>query len=168
MGMLGQDANDDKKPLFRKWLSNQKKLKSGKQTIAIESIRLSASEEWILIETEECVGLLSALSSVGQEFWNNLQEFEGQGIGLKLIPSKGKIGFDVEFNEGKKVYYIWDENTLNLSTTKKLKSTSGTSLSTLTWETSQKLLEESSRKTSKTTTNKTQPSSTGENDSLEK
>lgn len=122
MGMLSGNESD-KKPLFRVW----SKKNPGKAT-PIESIRLSSSEEWIIIESEDCVALLNAESKVGQQFWKNCQQFNGKALGLQLIPAKGKLGFDVEPSKVKGDWVWEDDNTLEFGTRRTTKQTTGLAL----------------------------------------
>ena len=158
--MLG-NGDDEQKPLFRKWYKQAKQNKREDFTQIITKLKLSSSEEWILIETDECMALLNAESKVGSTFWKNLQSFDGQGLALKIFPVKGKLGFDIDFHENVKRYYIWEDETLHVSEKKSLESNSATTMTSLTWENAQKKLEKQSSKASKTTTKKSSPSVTG-------
>lgn len=156
MGMLSQQ-DDGQKPLFRKWCIQARKEGKKSLLLPIENIKLSSSEEWIIIEATEAVALLSAESKLGREFWKNLESFNGEGIALNIHFSKGKLGFDVDFDEKRKCYYIWDDGVLHLSAKKTLITNSQSNLSGLTWEASQQKLErlssKPSSKGSKTTDN---------------
>lgn len=101
MGLLS-GAEQDKKPLARSWFK-----KNPGQSSPVEHIRLSGSEEWILIECVDFVALLNAESKVGKAFWKNCQAFNGKAKGLECLPAKGKLGFDLEPSEliG---YWEWD------------------------------------------------------------
>lgn len=147
MGMLNQEDNGQK-PLFRKWCVEARKAGNKHLSLPIEKIKLSSSEEWIIIEATEAVALLSADSKSGREFWKNLESFNGQGISLNIHFSKGKLGFDVDFDEKRVCYYIWNDGVLYLSPKKTLATDSQNSLSGLTWEASQQKLETLSSKPS--------------------
>lgn len=91
MGMLGKQNGNDDKPLFRNWAKKQPDAFD-----PIISMKLSRSEEWIIIEGENSIAFLSAESKVGKGFWEQAQQFEGEAFGLMLVPAKGKLGFDIE------------------------------------------------------------------------
>lgn len=102
MGLL-TNKDDGKKPLARAFFKKYPDAKC-----AVIEIRLSSSEEWILIETVDFVCLLNAESKVGQTFWNTCQSFEGKAKGLLAVFSKGKLGFDLEPSETIG-YWTWEE-----------------------------------------------------------
>ncbi len=91
MGLLGKQSGNDDKPLFRNWAKKQSDAFD-----PIISMKLSRSEEWIIIEGESSIAFLSAESKVGKGFWEQAQQFEGEAFGLMLVPAKGKLGFDIE------------------------------------------------------------------------
>lgn len=108
MGLLGS-GNDNQKPLFRKWVKQYAKENPKAKTISdvIIKIKLSSSEEWVIIEGKESVALLSYESKAGQEFWELAKQLEGKGKPLILVPAKSKLGFDIEVQEGKTTT-IWE------------------------------------------------------------
>jgi len=108
MGLLAS-ADDDKKPLFSVWASRQKKAKVKAELIrdVIIMIRLSASEEWILIECKESVALLNAESKVGKAFWKIVEGLDGEMKALEIVPSKGKLRYDIEVS--KTLTCTWEE-----------------------------------------------------------
>lgn len=110
MGLINQE--DDKKPLFRVWVNRKKKAKTKPENIKdlVISIRLSSSEEWVLIEGKESVALLKADSKAGQDFWEFATTLEGELKQLLLIPAKGKLGFDVIPGDGKLCTWEFDED----------------------------------------------------------
>lgn len=114
MGML-QDSDDGKKPLFAQYVKTQKKAGIPLDEISdkVEVIRLSSSEEWILIECDNSVALINAESKVGKAFWEQIQQFEGKLKGLKIIYAKGKLGFDIEPDDSITVDWVWDEDKLS-------------------------------------------------------
>lgn len=154
-------GDDEQKPLFRKWYSQAKKTGRKDLALIIESIRLSSSEEWIIVETEENIALINAESKLGSQFWENLQKFKGEGIALKIFPSKGKLGFNIDFCEDVKRFYIWEEDKVELCEKKNVKSALTNGIGQLTWENSQKKLKELSEKTSKNSTEEKNGSATG-------
>jgi len=95
MGLLEKD--DDKKPLFRAWVKAQKKEGVDVTSIAsvIKNVRFSNSEEWLMLECEDCVAMIHAESKAGTAFWEFVQSLEGKLKALVVIPDKGKLGFDV-------------------------------------------------------------------------
>lgn len=97
MGMLEQN-DDGQKPLFRVWAKRKAKSRVKPENIfdVVISIKLSSSEEWLIIEGKESVALLNAESKAGTKFWDTVKTFEGKLKSLKLIPAKGKLGFDIE------------------------------------------------------------------------
>lgn len=113
MGLIDQTA-DGRKPLFRKWYTAKKKAGMPECEIfdSVVEIRLSGTEEWILIECTECVGMISAESKAGKVLWQTLQSFSGKLKGLKLVHCKGKIGFDLEPDDSIIVDWEWDEGKL--------------------------------------------------------
>lgn len=114
MGLLA-DQDDGKKPLFRVFCKQQKKLGIPQDEIfdVVETIRLSSSEEWILIEGQRSVAMLNAESKVGKELWDTIAQFTGKLRGLKIIPAKGKLGFDLEPHESLIVDWEWDMDKLS-------------------------------------------------------
>lgn len=126
MGLL-KGNDDDKKPLARAFFKKNPNAKS-----PVIEIRLSSSEEWILIETKDCVCLLNAESKVGQTFWNTCQNFNGKAKGLCAVLAKGKLGFDLEPSE-LEGYWSWDgDNKVEFSTKKE--STTGVKLALDLWK----------------------------------
>lgn len=109
MGMLANQGND-RKPLFRQWSKENPNC-----TDVVEHIRLSASEEWIMLECSECVALISYQSKVGQAFWQQVQQFQGKSLGLEVIPAKGKLGFDVQPSAIPGVWEWVDDNKVEFS-----------------------------------------------------
>lgn len=122
MGMLSTD--DDQKPLFRTWLKQQKRLGIPEQEIidTVESIRLSNSEEWILIEGENSVAMINAESKVGKEFWSTIETFNGVLKALQIVPAKGKLGFDLEPKENSAVYWVWEDTKVTCEVEKSTRS----------------------------------------------
>lgn len=101
---------DDRKPLFRQWSKENPSC-----TDVVEHIRLSASEEWIMLECSECVALISYQSKVGQAFWQQVLQFQGKSLGLEVIPAKGKLGFDVQPSAIPGVWEWVDDNKVEFS-----------------------------------------------------
>lgn len=114
MGFL-QGAEDGKKPLFSQYVKAQKKagIPIAEISDRVEVIRLSSSEEWILIECDNSVALINAESKIGKAFWEQMKQFEGKLKGLKVIYAKGKLGFDVEPDDSIIVDWVWDEERLS-------------------------------------------------------
>lgn len=112
MGLINSQ-DDDKKPLFRNWVKIAKKQGLDPIEDIVDEIRLSASEEWILIEGIESVALLNFESKAGQDLWASLQVFKGELKGLKIVPAKGKLGFDLEIAEDLTVFWEWSEGSLS-------------------------------------------------------
>lgn len=111
MGLLKQ-ADDGQKPLFRKYAARVKK-SGGKQSEIlelVESIRLSSSEEWILIECENSVAMLNAHSKVGSSFWELVTQFNGEMKGLAVVFASGKLGFDVEPHPTEVGHWTYEED----------------------------------------------------------
>lgn len=110
MGLLGK-ADDGQKPMFRKYAARIKK-SGGKQSEiveTVESIRLSSSEEWILIECTNSLAMLNALSKVGTSFWELVTQFNGEMKALAVVFASGKLGFDVEPHPTDVGYWTYDE-----------------------------------------------------------
>lgn len=98
MGLIA-DNDDGQKPLFRKWYRQQKKEGYIDSEIrdTVERVKLSGSEEWLIVEGQESVALINADSKVGQHLWGLFQQFAGKQLyALYLLPAKGKLGFDLE------------------------------------------------------------------------
>lgn len=95
MGLLEKD--DDRKPLFRAFVKAKKKEGVDVSAIAsvIKNIRFSNSEEWLILECQECIAMINAESKAGIAFWEFVQSLEGKLKALVVIPAKGKLGFDV-------------------------------------------------------------------------
>lgn len=111
MGLL-EKADDGQKPLFRKYAARVKK-SGGKQSEIIElveSIRLSSSEEWILIECTNSVAMLNALSKVGTSFWELVTQFNGEMKALAIVFASGKLGFDVEPHPTEVGHWTYNED----------------------------------------------------------
>lgn len=117
-GLLKND-NDDK-PLVRKWFKEQraKGLSDSEIMAVVDSIRLSSSDEWIIIETSTCVALIKAESKVGQEFWLLAQKFNGKARALIVVPDRNKLGFNVEMHEHDTGYWANYEGEVVYSKTK--------------------------------------------------
>lgn len=130
MGLLGDANQEQDLILWRKWVKQNKE--KAKTPQLISSISLSNSEEWIMIKTTEALALLNAESAIGKELWQNLQKFGGQGLALVIYPASGKLGFDIDFDEAKKVWYSWDEDVLTITAKQGKKKASLTSK--ITWE----------------------------------
>lgn len=112
MGLL-ENSNDGQKPLFRKWAKSfaRNNPKAKKISDFIIRIKLSSSEEWIIIEGKESVALLNAESKAGRAFWDTMVQLNGQGKALLLVPARGKLGFDVEIDTTNKlVEWEYDED----------------------------------------------------------
>lgn len=109
MGLLSSQ-DSARKPLASKYFSRLKKEKTPAEDMydVIHKIRLSGSGEWIMIEGEHCTALLHAESKVGQDFWAFATQLEGELKALKLIPSKGKLGFDVVVHDDLVTEYHYD------------------------------------------------------------
>lgn len=98
MGLLG-DSGDGQKPLARKYFAQLKKqgVALEDRRSSIESIRLSSSGEWIIVEAEDCSGLINAESKAGSTFWAFCETLHGKELsGLAIYEAKGKLGFDIE------------------------------------------------------------------------
>ncbi len=108
-GLLG--SNDDKKPFFRVWAKRKLKSKTKPENIKdiVISVKLSSSEEWLIIEGKETVTLLSAESKAGQKFWEFCQELEGKLNTLIIVPATGKLGFDIEVNSQAQTEWFQDD-----------------------------------------------------------
>lgn len=114
MGLL-QSEDDGKKPLFSQYVKAQKKagIPIAEVSDRVEFIRLSRNEEWILIECDNSVALISAEGKVGKAFWEQIQQFQGKLKGLKVIYAKGKLGFDIEPDDSIIVDWEWDGEKLS-------------------------------------------------------
>lgn len=111
MGLL-EKADDGQKPLFRKYAAKVKK-SGGKQSEileVVENIRLSSSEEWILIECTNSVAMLNAQSKVGTSFWELVTQFNGEMKALAVVFASGKLGFDVEPHPTHTGFWEYDED----------------------------------------------------------
>lgn len=111
MGMLAFQE-DEQKPLCRvyfKRLKREGRKPTDMQDIII-SIKLSSSEEWILIEGKSCTALLKADSKAGEAFWEFAQQLTGELKALLLVPAKGKLGFDVVPDETQTCEWEYDED----------------------------------------------------------
>lgn len=105
MGLIADD--NDKKPFFRVWAKRKLKAKTKPENIKdiLISIKLSSSEEWLILEGKETVSLLSAESKAGLKFWEFCQQLEGELNTLIITPARNKNGFDVEVNP--KAQTVW-------------------------------------------------------------
>lgn len=134
MGLISDNTknNNDDLMLYRKYVQQQKKLGVSEIVDNVLTIQLSSTEEWILIKTKEALALINAESKLGKTLWNEFKKFNGEGGELLIIPDKGKIGFDLIFGV-KKVYYIWEDEVLHISKTKKLQGLESSNMKGLTW-----------------------------------
>jgi hypothetical protein len=110
MGLLAK-ADDGQKPLFRKYAARIKKA-GGKQSEIVEiveSIRLSSSEEWIIIECQHSVAMLNALSKAGTSFWELVTQFNGEMRALSVVFAHGKLGYDVEPHPTESGHWTYNE-----------------------------------------------------------
>lgn len=110
MGLIS-DSDDGQKPLFRKWYRQQKKDGYSDTEIrdTVIRVRLSGSEEWLLIEGRESVALVNADSKIGLKLWGTIQSFGNkQLLALLIIPAKGKLGFDLEPNPEEVGFWSFD------------------------------------------------------------
>jgi hypothetical protein len=99
--------------LFRKWIREQKKAGVPAEEIKdiLISVKLSSSEEWLILEGQESKAFLYAESSVGRNFWETLCTFSGELKALEIVPAKGKLGFDLEPSETEVGYWkYFDED----------------------------------------------------------
>lgn len=111
MGLLGNEQ--DRKPLFRVWAKQKKKAsKSPNPTITdiIHCIKLSSTEEWIIVEGKESVLLINAESKVGNDFWQFATQLSGNLKQLIMIPANNKLGADIEPLDGKFCNWTYDGN----------------------------------------------------------
>jgi len=111
MGLL-QKGDDGQKPLFRKYVARLKKsgVKPSEIFELVESIRLSSSEEWILIECTNSVAMLNAQSKVGTSFWELVTQFNGEMKALTVTFAFGKLGFDLEPHPTESGHWTYDED----------------------------------------------------------
>lgn len=138
MGLLAS-KDDGQKPLFRKYAARHKKA-GGKQSDIleiVESIRLSSSEEWIIIECTNSVAMLNALSKVGTSFWELVTQLNGEMKALAVTFASGKLGFDVEPHPTDVGHWTYDEEEEKVTFTdgevkKSLTGLSGLSLESMT------------------------------------
>lgn len=109
MGLLA-NSDDDKKPLFRVWYNQKLKTKVKVDSIfdVVCQIRLSASEEWIILEGVNSVGLINANSKGGKVIIKLLDNLNGEMKALTLVFAKNKLGFDVIVSST--LTCIWEEN----------------------------------------------------------
>lgn len=135
MGLLG-DSGDGQKPLARKYFNQLKKsgVSLEDRKSPIESVRLSGSGEWIIVEAEDCSGLINAESKAGTVFWEFCQTLHGKELsGLEIYETKGKLGFDIQPDHSRTGYWSFEASEDKLEFGKK--STGGTSgLTSLTIE----------------------------------
>jgi hypothetical protein len=112
MGLLAK-GDDGQKPLWRKFVARQKKLGIKPSTLrdVVESIRLSGSEEWILIEGSQAIAMINAESKIGQSLWETVTQFEGNLKALEIVFATGKLGFDLEPSDTLSGYWSYDEET---------------------------------------------------------
>lgn len=110
MGLLAK-GDDGQKPLWRKFVAKQKKAGVKLSTLrdVVENIRLSGSEEWILIEGSQAVAMINAESKVGQSLWETVTQFEGNLKALEIVFATGKLGFDLEPSETLSGFWSYDE-----------------------------------------------------------
>jgi len=95
MGLINQEDANDQKPLAAKWFKS-----AGKNAVTrVTKIKLSSSGDWIIIECEHCVALLSAASKAGKSFWAFAIQLEGTLKVLVLSYQKGKLGWDLNPGE---------------------------------------------------------------------
>jgi hypothetical protein len=111
MGLLAS-SDDDKKPLFRTWYKQALKNGSDKTNLQdiVISIKLSSSEEWIIIEGKSCVCLISAESKAGVKFWEFATQLTGKLNCLLIKYAKNKLGFDIEIDTTQQTTWYQDEN----------------------------------------------------------
>ena len=69
MGML-QSQDDGQKPLARKYFNQLKKdgIELNDRRSPVEKIKLSSSEEWLIIECADCIALMNTKSKAVQSF----------------------------------------------------------------------------------------------------
>lgn len=110
MGLLAS-KDDGQKPLFRKYAARVKKSggKASEILEVVENIRLSSSEEWIMIECTNSIAFLNALSKVGISFWELVTQFKGEMKALAVVFASGKLGFDVEPHPTLTGYWEYDD-----------------------------------------------------------
>jgi len=103
-------VNDDK-PKFRAWVARQRRAKVAENNIQdiIWSIKVSASEEWLVIEGKNSMAFLSYEGQAGIKFWDFAMSLEGDLKALLLIPAKGKIGFDIVMDDTQRTTWEYDE-----------------------------------------------------------
>lgn len=113
MGMLEkktekQQKKKSQKADFRDWVKWQ--IEEGKAQAMmydiVESIRITSSEDWIMIIGRETKAFVWADSDVGKAFWNEVQKFDGKAKALKIIPAPGKLGFDIEIHESEEGFWL--------------------------------------------------------------
>lgn len=122
MGLLGNDG-DGQKPLARKYFNQLKKdgISLEDRKSPVESVRLSGSGEWIIVEAEDCSGLINAESKAGSVFWEFCQTLHGKELsGLEIYEAKGKLGFDIQPDHSRIGYWSLDESEDKIEFGKKL------------------------------------------------
>lgn len=95
MGLINQEDAKNEKPLATKWF----KLAGKDAVTKVTKIKLSSSGDWIIIECQHCVALLSAESKAGKQFWSFAITLEGTLKTLELSYQKGKLGWDLNPGE---------------------------------------------------------------------
>ncbi len=122
MGLIGsasKNSNKEEKnelPLLVKW----KRGKGTEWASKVVESRLSMSEEWIIIDTEDFRALLNKNSDVGEVVWEFLLQLDGKLKCLMVVHASGKLGFDIEPGEDEG-FWIWEDDVVRF-TKKKSKS----------------------------------------------
>lgn len=99
MGLLNTRHDDVEEKLpFRQFVKEERKAKKPEEEIfdKVELFILSKSEEWIIIEGTKSKAFINAKSKVGTGLWQTVTQFDGFLKGLKIVPAKNKLGFDLE------------------------------------------------------------------------
>lgn len=131
MGILNKSEGNSQKPRFSEYIKHFKKSGGNPEEVAlqIESVRLSHSEEWIIIESSECSALIHSNSICGSEFWEVCQTLSGRGRALLLVSTRDGKDFDVEVDEQVTGYWSQGENEVYFSIKKPRKSSPKLSIS---------------------------------------
>ncbi len=99
-------------PLVRKWVKAQVKEGNNPYEIPLEirSMKVSGSGDWVIIETDQCSGLVNTKSQLGRQLEQLIPTLKGEGKMLVLLPQKsGKLGFSIGVDDEQKVHYKYNE-----------------------------------------------------------
>jgi hypothetical protein len=97
----------EKKPLVKAWMRLHKDdIAMLTAQYQVDTVRLTSSGEWILLETDVFDCLVSVDTEDGLFFANMIKNLEGLKYALVVIPQRGQLGFDYGVDDAVTVFWV--------------------------------------------------------------